>query len=324
MLITILGLLLGFLLLGIAADRFIESCIAIAKRYGMSPLLIGMLLVGFGTSFPEMVVSSMAAIKGNAGLSIGNVIGSNIANIGMCLGIAALVSPLVVHSRIVKKDYAILVFFSLVVGVFIYSGQLTRSDGVILVVLLLSYLGAIFYFDRQATKKKDTMQTELEANIPQHKMSLTKAWVWWVIALAMIFGSSELLINSAVTIAKWFHVSDLIIGLTVVAIGTSLPELAATVMAVRKNEHDIAVGNVVGSNIFNLLAVLPMPALISPTKLSSMLWYRDYPIMIGITVLLWILTLIKPNKGMIGRPSGAILLLLFIAYIITVVMTVLL
>lgn len=320
--LVILSLIAGFVLLGFAADRFIESCIAIAEHYGMSPLLIGMLLVGFGTSFPEMVVSAMAAIKGNAGLSIGNVVGSNIANIGMCLGAAALIAPLTVHSRIVKKDYALLMFFSLIVGIFFYARQLTRIDGIVLILLLLAYLGVIFYFDKKSKVEKDAVVDEYSAEIPKHKMSQLKAWVWWLVALAMIFASSELLISSAVEIAKWFHVSDLIIGLTVVAIGTSLPELAATIMAARKNEHDIAVGNVVGSCVFNLLAVLPMPALISPAQLPNMLWHRDYPVMLGLTALLWVLTVVRPNKGVIGRPSGMLLLLFFVGYIALVVFTI--
>ncbi|MCB1827142.1 MAG: calcium/sodium antiporter [Coxiellaceae bacterium] len=315
---VILELLIGIGLLTWGADRFITACSSIAKHFGMPPLLIGMLLVGFGTSFPELVVSLIAALKGNSGIAIGNAIGSNIANIGLVVGVTALVAPIAIHSQLLKREFPILVAVSAVVGLLFWDNQITRLDGLLLIALLIAHL---YWMIRVARSKKlshDAMAEEYKKELP--KMSLKKAWIWWLVGLVFLFAASELLVDSASTIARWMHISDFIIGLTIVAVGTSLPELAATVVSAWRGEHDIAIGNVVGSNIFNLLAVLPMPALIIPGHLPSHLLTRDFPVMMLLTVLLWLFAFFPIHKKNIGRLEAGALLLAFVAYMVYTLM----
>ncbi len=321
LLATFVGLAIGVVLLGWAADRFIGASIEIAEVFKMSPVMIGMVLVGFGTSFPEFVVSALAAAKGEAGLSIGNVIGSNIANIGMCLGIAAFICPLKINSRIVTKDYFVLFLISLFVGVFILSGSLTRVAGVSLLLGLVANFVWLYWSNKKGKIATDALAIEFEKELSPEKVNLVKTMSWWFFSLFLVFVSSEILIRSAVTMAQWFHVSNLFIGLTVVAIGTSLPELAATIVAARRNEPDIAVGNVIGSNIFNLLGVLAMPALISPTRLATSVIYRDYPIMLGFTLAVWLISILPPHKNQLTRISGSVLFIGYVVYLSFVILT---
>lgn len=311
---TILEFIIGCGLLAWGADRFIAASTSIAKHFGMPSLLIGMLLVGFGTSFPELVVSAVASFENNTGIAIGNAIGSNIANVGLCAGVTALVAPIAVHSQLVKREFPILVGVSLIVGFLLWNQVLSRWDGFILLVLLAVHIFWMVRIARNKKLEKDAMAQEYEREIAP-KMSLKKAWIWWALGLVLLFLSSELLVRAASDIARWLHVSDFIIGLTIVAIGTSLPELAATVVSALRNEHDIAIGNVVGSNIFNLLAVLTMPALIRPGPLPANLLSRDYPIMLAFTLALWLLAILPIHKKIIGRFEGAILLLGFVGYL---------
>jgi len=319
LLFTIVGLVAGIVLLGWAADRFIDASVKIAKVFNMSPVMIGMVLVGFGTSFPEFVVSAIAAAKNQAGLSIGNVIGSNIANFGMCLGITSLLYPLNIHSRIVKKDFLVLFVFSLFIGIFIFSGHLTQISGVCLLLALVMYFIWLYFSSKKGEIATDALVVEVERELSHDQVKMTQTVIWWFFSLFLVFVSSEILVRSAIAMAQWFHVSSLFIGLTVVAIGTSLPELAATIIAAKRNEPDIAIGNVIGSNIFNILGVLAMPALLSPSKLASSVIYRDYPIMMLFTVVVWLLSALPPNKNQFSRGSGLILFIGFLVYMAVVI-----
>ena len=302
-------------LLAFAADRFIVSSAIIARRLNMPTLLVGMLLVGFGTSFPEIVVSAIAAWHHTPQLAIGNAIGSNIINTSLVLGTAALIAPLVVHSRLLKREFPIMLAASVLVFILLANHTLSRLDGVILLIALFAHLFWMIYSASRAQGQGDAIEAEFQEDLPKNGMRTWVAVVWWFTGLALLFVSSELLVSGAVAIAKWLQVSDLIIGLTIVAVGTSLPELAATVMSALRNEHDIALGNVIGSNIFNLLAVLAMPALIFPSKISASLTWRDYPVMVGFMLLMWVLAFFPRQSPKLGRLGGLILVLGFFVYL---------
>ncbi len=312
----ILEFLVGCGLLAWSADRFITASISIARNFNMSPLAIGMVLVGFGTSFPELIVSALASWQGNSGLAIGNAVGSNIANIGLVLGVAVLIVPISLHSRILKREFPILIIVSLLIGGLMLNHYLSRIDGLILLLVLAAHLyWMIIIAPKRRRGVADPMAREYQSEMPP-KMKFKKALIWWLIGLVILFVASELMVGSAMMIAKQLHISDLVIGLTIVAIGTSLPELAATVVSVLRQENDIAVGNIVGSNIFNILAVMAMPALLSPGRLPPHLLTRDYPLMLLFTFVFCLLPFIPPNKGRIGRSSGVVLLLGFVAYLV--------
>lgn len=308
----VIQIVLGVALLAFGADRFIAASAGLARNFKLPTLLVGILLVGFGTSFPELVVSAIASFHGKAQLAIGNVIGSNIANIGLVLGLAALIMPIKVHSRLIKREFPLLIIISIFAGILLFNGYLSRLDGVILLVLLALH---IYWVSISIPKSEDTVVHEIEEKKPA-KMKTSIAIIWWVVGLGLLFVSSELLVNGAVAAAKLMGISDLIIGLTVVTIGTSLPELAATITSALKKEHDIAIGHVVGSNIFNILAVLAMPALIDPGSFSFSVMRRDYPVMMAYTVVLWLVTFCLPRKGRLGRIVGGIFLLGYISYLV--------
>jgi len=313
-LIIVLGKFIGgFALLAFAADRFIASSIVLGRRAGMSTLLMGMLIVGFGTSLPEMIVSMFAAYNQVPELAIGNAIGSNIMNTGLILGIAAVITPLTIHSRLIKLELPFLIFISIVIFGLFANGYLSRLDGIILILLLIIYLSGIMIIGKR--QRKDIIQAEFAKELPKDGMSVLSATLWWIISLIFLFVSSDFIVNSATTLAKWMHISDLIIGLTVVALGTSLPELATTIVSALRKEHDIAVGNIIGSNIFNLLAVLAMPALICPTTLSPNVVWKDYPVMLAFMVAIWVLAFFPGRKVCITRSSGVFLIIGFCAYL---------
>ncbi len=313
-LVPIIEFIVGCAILVWSADRFISASASIAKRFGMPAFLAGMLFVGFGTSFPEMVVSAMASIGNTPNLAIGNVLGSNVMNIGLVIGLTALITPLKVHSDLLKHEFPILIIITLIVGAMFWVGTLTRVDGCILLAILVLYLYWMFYLLPKSEAKDDILVQEFSEEPHVKGMPFRAAVIWWIICLILIFISSELMVTAAVTIAKILHVSDLLIGLTIVAIGTSLPELAASIISALRNEPDIAVGNIVGSNVFNLLAVLAMPALIMPGKLPAQAFSRDYLLMLGFTLALWIFSYCPPHKKQIGRVAGVLLLLGFFGY----------
>jgi len=309
-----LAIIGGFALLMWSAERFVLGGSALARNLGVSPLIIGMVVMGFGTSLPEMLVSGIAASNGNPALGIGNAIGSNIANIGLVLGITALIVPLSVSSGTLRREYPVLFAVMLLAGVLLWDGDLSRMDGIILFSGFFLVMGWMVWQGMNGRKDgKDPLVLELETEIPTD-MSTGVAVMWGLLGLVILIASSRLLVWGAVEVAQSFGVSDLIIGLTIVAIGTSLPELAASVMSALKGEDDMAVGNVLGSNMFNLLAVLALPGLILPSELDIAVLERDFPIMVGLTVALFAMAYGFRGPGRINRIEGGLLLTAFVAY----------
>ena len=303
----------GFALLIWGADRFINGAAAIAYHLGVSPLLIGLTIVGFGTSAPEILVSGMAAWQGNIGLAIGNAIGSNIANIGLILGATALIVPLTIHSRILKREYPIMLAVTLLAAALMMDGALGLYDGLILVTALVVVLSLLAAFGLQDRKKSDALEQEYEQDLPL-EISIGKATGLFLLGLTTLLIGSRILVWGAVNIATTLGVSDLVIGLTIIAIGTSLPELAAGLSSALKGEHDIAIGNVIGSNMFNLLAVLPIPALVKPGSFDPNALSRDLPVMVGLTLAFFVFRFGFKAPGKINRWEGLALLAIFLGY----------
>jgi cation:H+ antiporter len=305
------AILVGLVVLVWSADRFISGAAALADNLGVSPMLIGLTVVGFGTSAPEVLVSSMAAFNGNPGLAIGNAVGSNIANIGLILGFTALLIPLSVHSSVLKREYPLLLAVSIMAYMLMWDGELTRFDGVVLVITLVAVLGWMIYTAK--TGAADPIAGEFDAEIP-HDIPTKKAILLLLAGLVFLLISSRLLVWGATNVASALGVSDVIIGLTIVAIGTSLPELAASITSALKGEDDLAIGNVIGSNLYNLLAVLSIPGLVVPGAYSPEVMDRDLPVMMVLTVLLFFMGHGLGKQGRINRLEGLILLLCFIGY----------
>ncbi|KPM83057.1 calcium/sodium antiporter [Pseudoalteromonas lipolytica] len=313
MTLFILAILVGFVLLIWSADRFVDGAAVSAKYAGIPSLLIGMIVVGFGTSAPEMLVSAMAAADGSPELALGNALGSNIVNIGLILGITALIAPIAVHSNIVKKELPLLLVVSVLFALLIVDGGLSRFDAGVLLLGFFSFMGWSIYSGLKS--KNDSLATDVEQELNVQTMSLKAAIVWLVVGLVVLIISSRLLVWGAVSIAEIMGISDLIIGLTIVALGTSLPELAASIAAARKGEHDIAIGNVIGSNIFNILAVTGIAGMIAPAvNLSPDLLSRDWLAMLSLSIFLLIFAYGHRGIGRVNRAEGIGLLLIFIAY----------
>jgi len=311
--IHLVALIAGFGLLVWGADRFVMGAASTARHLGVSPLLIGLTIVGFGTSAPEILVSTVAAIQGKAGLAVGNAIGSNITNIALILGTTAVVMPLSVHSRIVRRELPILLCTTAVAYLLLRDGTLDFHDGLLLMLGLVAMLAYVVYVGLTTRNGKDPMAMEYAAEVPTD-LSLPRSLVWLLAGIIILVGSSQLLVWAAVGIAEHFGVSDLIIGLTIVALGTSLPELAASVASALKNEPDIAIGNVIGSNMFNLLAVLGIPGLISPGRVDAAVLNRDMPIMIALTIVLLLMAWGFRGEARITRPEGIALLAAYAGY----------
>lgn len=314
MLLPLFTIILGLALLVWSADRFIDGASITAKYAGMPPLLIGMIIVGFGTSAPEMVVSAMAAFDNAPELALGNALGSNIVNTGLILGITALIAPIAVHSNIIRRELPILLAISVLAGLLLFNGSLSRLEA----LLLLSGFVALLIWSVFSARQNngDALETDSSQNLVAHAMPLKLAIFWLLLGLVLLIVSSRLLVWGAVTIAESMGVSDLIIGLTIVALGTSLPELAASVIAARKGEHDIALGNIVGSNMFNILAVIGIAGTISPmANLTAEVLLRDWGVMMGLMVILFGFAYgFKGRQGRINRIEGSVLLTVFLAY----------
>ena len=303
----------GFILLTWSADRFVVGASAMAYNLKVSPLIIGLTIVGLGTSAPEMLVSAFASWQGNSGLAVGNALGSNIINTGLILGITAIIIPLNVHSSILKRELPILLLVMVLALLLLMDGTLGRLDGALLLTGMAIMLIWMIRLGRTSQTSEDPMSAEFADEIPT-TLSMGRAVFWLVVGGLVLLGSSRLLVWGAVSIAQEMGVSDLVIGLTIVALGTSMPELAATVMSAIKNEHDIALGNVIGSNIFNLLVVLGLPGLINPATIDTEVLARDYPVMIGLTVALFVMAYGFRGPGRINRIEGTVLVLAFCAY----------
>lgn len=312
MLIDCFAIIAGFILLIWSADRFIVGAAATARNFDVPPLIIGLTIVGFGTSAPEMMVAGFASVNGSPAMAIGNAIGSNIANITLVLGVAALITPLSVHSRIIKKELPILLLVSLLALALMSNLTLSFLDGVI---LLGSLCLLMWWITWQGMKNQDNdaLTDEFIEELPG-KMSTSHALFWLIAGLILLTISSKILVWGAVDLAIIFGIDELIIGLTIIAIGTSLPELAASITGALKNEHDIVLGNVVGSNMFNTLGVLAIPGLIAPGALQPDILYRDMPIALVLTIALFIMAYGFRKEGRINRFEGGLLLSAFIGY----------
>ncbi|HLF31009.1 MAG TPA: calcium/sodium antiporter, partial [Xanthomonadales bacterium] len=307
-----IAIVIGLALLVWSANRFVEGSTATAAHFGMPPLLIGMVIVGFGTSAPEMTVSALASWQGNSGIALGNAYGSNIANITLILGVAALINPIAVHSQVLRKELPILAAVTALAAWQLYDYELSRVDAV---VSLVVFAGLLALAIRQALRSKtDTLAEAYEHKLAEQCMPVKQALFWVVVGLILLILSSRILVWGAVRLAHGFGVSDLIIGLTIVAVGTSLPELASSTMAARKGEHDIALGNVLGSNIFNTLVVVGIAGCVRPLDVAPELLSRDIPVMALLTLSLFTICWGFRGPGIINRYEGAVLLCAFVAY----------
>ncbi|MDQ6980275.1 MAG: calcium/sodium antiporter [Ghiorsea sp.] len=312
MLTASIVIIIGLILLVWSADRFVEGASGIAKNFKVSPLVIGLTIVSLCTSLPEMIVAGIAALEGNNNLGIGNAIGSNIANIGLVLGVTALVAPLAIQSHILKREIPVLFLIMFLALVLFWDGELSQIDGVILGCSLIAF---VYWLYKIGMKERDAvLEAEFQDVIPEN-MDMKTSIMWLIIGLVVLIVSSRMMVWGAVEIATMLGVSDLVIGLTIIAIGTSLPELVASIASVLKNESELAVGNIIGSNIFNILAVLMMPALLSPGTFDVAILERDMPIMFVFTVLLFAMAYGYKKAGQITRWEGGILLSSFSAYL---------
>lgn len=309
-----IAIVAGFGALIWGADRFVAGAAGMARTLNVSPLIIGLVIVGFGTSAPEMLVAGVAGWEGNTGLAIGNSLGSNITNIALVLGLTALLYPLTVHSDLLKREFPALFIIMTFVLILFIDGELGLIDGYLLLIGMACFVGWMIYLGKQS-KAGDPIEGEFDEEIP-NPLPIGKALFWVAVGLIVLLVGARAVVWGAVGIAQSFGISDLIIGLTIVAIGTSLPELATTIMSSKKGEDDIAIGNIIGSNMFNLLGVLGIPAVIHPTVFEGNVLTRDMPVMIALTIALYIMA-----KGRIGKPGeinrfeGACLLSIYIAYL---------
>ena len=306
MLISVLSLLIGFTLLVWSADAFTDNGAKIARIFNISPLIIGLLIFGFGTSAPEMLVSGLAAYDGHPELSIGNAFGSNIFNIGLVLAVAAIIHPVIVEKNVLKKEWLFLFLSTLVIGFLLMDGFLSFVDGSILLILLLLFLYYVF----NESKKDNNLENEVSEDINKDQ-SKGKTWLLLIISLVILVSSARLVVWGGTNLALAFGVSDLIIGLTVVALGTSLPELAVAISSALKKQHQMIIGNIIGSNLFNSLGVLAIPGLILPCQIPSEVMSRDYIYMLIFTLLILIFSL----KLRINRFGGLILLTILASYL---------
>jgi cation:H+ antiporter len=309
----------GFILLVWGADRLVAGASALARNLGVSPLIIGLTIIAFGTSAPELVVSGVAAWRGNPALAVGNAIGSNIANIGLILGLTALVYPLRVESETLRREYPVLTL--IMIASFIMAADLmfSRTEG----YLLLAGLVALVFWMVQFSLRRgpdDPLAAEFAAEIPKD-MPTGYAVFWMLVGLVVLPMSSQFLVEGAVYIARSLEVSDAVIGLTIVALGTSLPELAAALTSALRHEDDLAIGNVIGSNMFNILGVLGVAAVIQPVEVEMLMLKQDFPVMFLFTVLLFFMAYGIHGPGRISRKSAVLLLGLFVAYQVLVWVT---
>jgi len=304
--------LIGLAVLSWSADKFVYGASALAKNFGVSPMMIGLTIVAMGSSAPEIVVSATASLNGNPDTAVGNAIGSNITNIALVLGITALIKPLLVSSTTLRRELPVLLLVTLIAVYFLSDNYLSKTEGIILITLFVLVLAIMAWLSFKVDKN-DPLIAETEDEIPSN-VPTVNAVMWVIVGLIMLPLSAHFLVESAVYIARFFGVSDLVIGLTIIALGTSLPELAASIAGVRKGEDDLALGNIIGSNIFNILAVLAMPGLIIPSMLDMNASTRDSYVMLGLTILLFVFCFNLRGTRQINRYEGGIFVLAFLTY----------
>lgn len=308
--LAIAAVIAGLVILIWSADRFVDGAASVAAHAGLPPLLIGMVVIGFGTSAPEMVVSALAASSGQPGLALGNAYGSNITNIALILGLVALISPIAVRAAILRRELPVLAVVTGLAGLQLRDGLISRGDALVLLVVFAVLMGWSLY---QGFRESGSASVGGSGEV----LPLGRALLWLVIGLLLLVASSRLLVSGAVHIAQALGVSDLVVGLTVVAVGTSLPELASSLSAVRKKEHDLALGNVLGSNLFNTLAVVGIAGVIHPIVAAPVVLYRDWALMAALTLALFGFGygFRGPGTGRINRWEGGVLLLAYLTYI---------
>lgn len=295
-----------------SADRFVYGASALAKNFGIAPMMIGLTIVAMGSSAPEIVVAATAALNGSTDTAVGNALGSNITNIALVLGITAIIKPILVSSTTLKRELPMMLIITLIGVYFLADNELSFIEGVVLITLFILVIAgmAVLSF---TVDKNDPLVAETETEIPSNVANST-ALLWIAVGLILLPLSAHFLVESAVSIARLFGISELIIGLTIIAIGTSLPELAASVAGVMKGEDDLALGNIIGSNIFNLLAVLAMPGLISPGLIDSEASSRDSLVMLGLSILLFVFCFNLRGTRRINRFEAAAFLVIFVGY----------
>ncbi|QVL48371.1 MAG: calcium/sodium antiporter [Thiocapsa sp.] len=312
MVLASLSVVLGLALLLWSADRFVEGAAVTAKHLGMPPLLIGMVVIGFGTSAPEMVVSAIAAFQGNPGLALGNAYGSNITNIALILGLTAIISPIAVHSSVLRKELPILAGVTVFAVVLLMDGELTRMDAWAFLGVFAALMGWTIW--QGLRERSDALAGEVTQELDHARMPLRRALLWLGVGLVFLIISSRMLVWGSVEIAHALGVSDLIIGLTIVAVGTSLPELASSIIAARKGEHDLALGNIIGSNLFNTLAVVGIAGAIHPMLVPPEVISRDMLMMGLLTLSLFVIGYGFRGPGRINRVEGMLLLACYVGY----------
>ncbi|TMN45944.1 calcium/sodium antiporter [Pseudoalteromonas sp. S2755] len=315
MVLSFVILILGFIALVWSADRFVFGAAALARNFGVPTLIVGLTIVAMGSSAPEMMVAAQAALADKTDTAVGNAIGSNIANILLVLGLTALLRPLSVGSGILRREMPLLVIVSLAAWYIVSDNHFSFVEGVLLLVGFAAFLlTLIIITKRGGGDNDDPFVSEACEEVPNN-IPTQKAVFWLIVGMILLPISADYLVGAAVDIAKYFGMSDLLIGLTIIAVGTSLPELAACVAGVLKKEDDLALGNIIGSNIFNILAVLSIAGIINPSVLDANIASRDIFIMLGATLLLILMSLSLIGQRRINRLEGGILVASFVGYI---------
>lgn len=310
-------LIIGLILLVWSSDLFIDGAASVAKHLAISPLIIGVVVLGFGTSAPEILVAVLASLDNSPGLAIGNVIGSNIANIALVLGVTAIIAPIVVKSSLLKREFPIVLAISVLGYLLLLDKELGMMDGIILISLLIIVMTWMIKANKQIEGTEDSLAEDTVQELNDHEeIPLKKSWFILFIGLVVLIISARLMVSGAVDIALYFNVSEMIIGLTIVAIGTSLPELAAAITAAKKGESDLMIGNLLGSNLFNLLAVLAVPAILAPSVIGRETLTFDYPIMLLLTFAMLLVALPFRGQSIIGRKIGILFTISFVAYLV--------
>ena len=303
--LPILALFIGILGLLWGADRFVAGSASVARYLGISPMVIGLTVVSVGTSAPEIIVSINAALKEAGQLAVGNALGSNLANIGLVLGVTALVAPIPVNKQLLREESPVLILITALAGLCLYNGFLGRGESIGLALLVIPLLILVVKY-----KKTQPNSDLIDSNEALSELPISRASLWFTVGLVVLLGSAEITVWGAKSIATYAGISELIIGLTVVAIGTSLPELAASVISALRGHHDIALGNVFGSNLFNLMLVMTSAGAIAPIAVGSEVFYRDFLAMATMTVLMVVLAAIalRSRSGTISKAMGLLLL----------------
>lgn len=310
MLIAIISMVISLIVLIYSADKFVEGAANIATYFNVPNILVGVVIIGFGTSMPEMLVSALSALNGNPSIALGNAYGSNIANIGLILGLSVLLTPIILKAQVILREIPILIFTLLITFYFLSDLSLSRTEAVLLLIVFIIAMG----YSIIKAKKNHELDEELEIN----QLSIKASIMWTIIGLVLLLVSSKFLVSAAVDIARFWGISDLVIGLTVVAVGTSLPELASSLAAIKQGKHDIVIGNIMGSNLFNTLVVVGITGVITPIAVEHNIISRDIPFMFIFTAILIPLAIGKiffmKRIFKLSRVSGAILLIAYTFY----------